>query len=356
MARLLSIEGHEAIRIDNGWLLASTQANAIATPNELPSTLKWITAIVPGTVALARAAAGTWNAGTPATLHGEDHWYRTSFQGLGKRTLRFHGLATLATVWLNGVVILSSRSMFVSHDIAVDLKGDNELVVCFRSLDHKLSEPWAAGRWRPRMIAPSSLRHVRTTLLGHMPGWCPQIDVAGPWRAIECMDSEAAAITCDVHANLVGTTGLVEVLVDGVGWPGSARIECANRSTELKADSSGILRARLEIPGVETWWPHTHGTPALHRVDLFVSGRRISLGRVGFRSIEVDKGAGGRGFGLVVNGVPIFCRGAVWSSADVAGLPESRDALEPWLQRAKEAGMNMLRVPGTGNAHYIGLD
>src|SRR5205085_11464747 len=71
---------------------------------------------------------------------------------------------------------------------------------------------------------------------------------------------------------------------------------------------------------------------------------RIDLGRVGFRTIERADLAGR--FELRVNGLPVFCRGASWTPADVLSLggtvAQNRDA----LQLARDAGMNMLRVAG----------
>jgi beta-mannosidase len=66
------------------------------------------------------------------------------------------------------------------------------------------------------------------------------------------------------------------------------------------------------------------------------------VARVGFRSVEnVDPSS----LDLVVNGVRVWARGAVWTPPGLlAGLPE--DPLET-VQLAAEAGMNMLRVPGT---------
>ncbi|WP_165644688.1 glycoside hydrolase family 2 protein, partial [Oharaeibacter diazotrophicus] len=105
------------------------------------------------------------------------------------------------------------------------------------------------------------------------------------------------------------------------------------------------VQASLAIPGVARWWPASHGEPVLHAVALETAAGRVDLGRVGFRTIERDPNA--RGFGLRVNGVPVFCRGACWTSADVAGLAATRETYAPLLRLAAEAGMNMVRVGGT---------
>ncbi len=62
----------------------------------------------------------------------------------------FRGLATLAEVWLNGRSILVSDNMFLAHEIDVDLAGDNELVIVFRSLDAELARRKGRARWRTR--------------------------------------------------------------------------------------------------------------------------------------------------------------------------------------------------------------
>ncbi|HEY8087866.1 MAG TPA: hypothetical protein VIF09_08475, partial [Polyangiaceae bacterium] len=96
------------------------------------------------------------------------------------------------------------------------------------------------------------------------------------------------------------------------------------------------------------WWPSTHGEPALHpvRIDVTVGGRTlaVNLGETGFRSVGLDRGEGR--FALRVNGVNVFCRGAVWTPLDVVGLHETGDSLDAALRSARDAGMNMLRLSG----------
>ena len=73
----------------------------------------------------------------------------------------------------------------------------------------------------------------------------------------------------------------------------------------------------------------------------------IELGRVGFRTIAMDRGPDGRGFGLVVNGEPTFCRGVCWTPLDLAGLSADRAAYRSALEQLRDAGINTIRIGGT---------
>jgi beta-mannosidase len=325
----------------DGWQLALTAPGSVNAPDALPSTLEWMAAIVPGTAAQALQAAGRWSLERPEPLHDKDIWYRARIRGDGARMLRFGGLATLAEVWLNGSKILTSDNMFLMHDVDVVLAGDNELVMVFRSLDRALAAKKGRARWRTRLVENNALRFVRTTLLGHMTGWAPAAHAVGPWRPIEFVD---AAPDADLHATLDGNDG---VLVVSLRARMSAKVTVAGKSVALSLASPGRFEGRVELPGIEKWWPHTHGAPALHRVQAEIDGTQVELGQVGFRSLAVDRGADGRGFTLIVNGQPVFARGACWSASDPVSLAGDRAALRPWLELARDAHMNMIRVGGT---------
>jgi beta-mannosidase len=70
----------------------------------------------------------------------------------------------------------------------------------------------------------------------------------------------------------------------------------------------------------------------------------IDLGRLAFREIEL---AEGDAFALRVNGEPVFCRGACWTTTDVVTLVGDEAAYRALLEMARDAGMNMLRIAGT---------
>jgi beta-mannosidase len=296
----------------------------------------WIAAPVPGTAAEALKLDAT----APTPLHDKDVWYRSRFAAEGRRLLRFEGLATFAEVWLNGVKILDSDNMFLRHDVEVALSGDNELLIAFRSLDKALEQRKGRARWRTKIVENNALRLVRTTMLGHMTGWQPPVHAVGPWRPIRLLDRD---LDVDLRATLDGDDGVLEV---SLRLDGEAEVVVGDRRAPL-VRRGGRLACTLRLPKIEKWWPHTHGTPTLHAVTLRTPGGGIDLGRVGFRSIAVDRDADGNGFALVVNGVKVFCRGACWSAADLVSLAGDRARLAPWLTLARDAHMNMVRVGGT---------
>lgn len=333
------------------WQLACTAPGAVARPGDLLPALDWIAAPVPGTAAQALRDVGRWTLERPLPLHDQDIWYRTRFGGNGPRVLRFCGLATVAEVWLNGRSILVSDNMFLTHDVEVELAGENELAIVFRSLDAELARRKKRARWRTALVADNGLRQVRTTLLGHMTGWQPAAHAVGPWREIEVLEKARPlrVESVEVRATLDGNDGLLAVTldVDCAGVRPAARLEIAGRSVPLAWSVEGRLEGAAHLPGVEKWWPHTHGTPFLYPARVIAGDVEVDLGRVGFRSIEVDRGPDERGFMLKVNGQALFARGACWSTADLVTLRGDRDTLAPWLRQARDANMNMIRVGGT---------
>ncbi|WP_249179418.1 glycosyl hydrolase 2 galactose-binding domain-containing protein [Burkholderia vietnamiensis] len=332
--------------------MLATPAGAVPAPSALPAGAAWIAAPVPGTVAQALAVAGRLD--EAASLDERDHWYRVELRGHGARLLRFHGLATLAQAWLDDTPILHSDSMFVTHDVRVTLAGQHTLFVCFRALAPHLRTARAArrARWRTRLAEPATLRTVRTSLLGHMPGWFPHHVPTGPWRPVDVLDPTEGTVPahCDLHARVDGDTGWLDAeLTFAAPLPDAfaARLSCGEHHATLERAGADRLLATVAVPNVRLWWPHTHGEPVLYDIALHVGAERIVLGATGFRTIEQHAGDDGNGFGLRVNGTPVFARGACWSSAAPLALHADDATYARLLGLARDAGFNMIRVGGT---------
>jgi beta-mannosidase len=366
MARARLIGSGAARPLGGAWSIAAVAPGRARTPADLEAlALDWIPCEGPVPAAAALRAAGRWDLDRPRDFDAEEWWYRCRFETSdpdARPRLRFEGLATVADVWLNGTHILHSESMFVAH--AVDagglLREENDLVLRFHALGPLLAARRPRPNWRTGLVAHQQLRWHRTSLLGRIPAWCPPVAPVGPWRPVLLEPASPLRVErADVRAVLDGDTGTARVSVLALGPAGDVlrggtlAVGEWVVPVELEHLAAGAvaLNATVRVPRVERWWPHTHGPQPLYPVwlslEMDAGAVDIDLGRVGFRALEVDRGPDGEGFGLAVNGIPVFCRGSCWTTLDVARLGadpgQYRSALEP----LRDAGMNMLRVGGT---------
>ena len=319
----------------------------------------WTAAAVPGTAAGALRDLGQWTWGDEdqALLDGSDWWYRCRFdapEGLleGPWQLDLDGLATVADVWLNDEHLLHSENMWVAHQLRVDrLEAHNMLLLRFAALAPLLARRRPRPRWRSLLLRSQNQRWYRTTLLGRVQGWAPSGAPVGPWRPVRLRrgGTEPFVAERSVHATCDGADGVVEIRLrlEGVEAGTEAELRVGDHrhaATVVDADGSTVLNATIRVPAAERWWPHTHGDQPLYRVGLTVDGIDLDLGTAGFRTVEVDRADGA--FTLSLNGVPIFCRGALWVPPDAVTLDSSRTALRTSLQLLADAGMNMVRIGG----------
>ena len=352
-------------RLDSGWHVVRTAAGAVTAPEQLDTFAHaWQDASVPGTVAAALRAAGGWDWTCTDNLDVSDWWYRCQFSAARaaeetSHILRLCGLATIADVWLNGEHLLHSENMFVEHAVEVTsrLRDQNELVIRCSSLSTELAKRRPRGRWRTWLAEPQQLRWFRTTFLGRMPGWSSSPQPVGPWRPVVLEQREHADIlSATVHPHVHGTTGVVDVAmtVRPIGQKAVTQCICTinGEQTTMPVNREGdvvTIQGQLRIADVQLWWPHTHGGQPLYDVTatLHIGEQSITvdLGRIGFRNVVLDQA--NAGFQLIVNDVPVFCRGACWSTVDVVGLTGTPDQYRDALTLARNAGMNMIRVGGT---------
>ncbi|HEY5188284.1 MAG TPA: hypothetical protein VII87_04565 [Solirubrobacteraceae bacterium] len=359
----MSSSAEQATELTGPWTLQRSLPDAHADPSTLPA--GGLAAIVPGTAAGALAQAGEWRLGDELDVDGHDWWFRTRFTAAAAATgedvvLALDGLATIAEVYLNGDLVLSSESMFAAHRVHVGpvLRGENELAICCRALTPRLAgRRRPRARWRTRLVAEGNLRFFRTMLLGRAPGFAPGPAVAGPWRPVRLERRAGPALaTRRLRTRITGGRGELELaLTLSRGQVRSAAVELEGAGERHRAElvvDGWDLSGSVSVPAVSRWWPHTHGDPVLYTATLIIeadAGRQqLALGRVGFR--ELDPHADGQPDGVCirVNGVPIFARGAVWTPRDLTAPHSRGPELRRALERVCAAGLNMLRVPGVG--------
>ena len=348
------------IALHDGWELTRLSPGICASPEQLAALSgDWHDATVPGTV----AGSLHKNIDAIGDYDSDDWWYRLNFEGPAKAPntcyrLCFEGLATLAKVWLNGTLILSSNNMFVGQrvDVTEVLGANNQLMILFQSLNAALEEKRPRPRWKTALVDQQNLRWFRTTLLGRIPGWTPPITPVGPWGPVvlECakgVDVSQVNLQTSAHGTVgyVKLHATVSVLTD---QPlGSARIRLGHDvyPLSLSVGDTTTIDGGVTLPEVPLWWPHTHGASQLVPWQLELSIDNdwfcVEQGSIGFKELVVDQADGRTQF--IINGVPIFCRGACWTTTDFLMLRGEPSKLRQTLELARDSGLNMLRVGGT---------
>jgi beta-mannosidase len=345
------LHGSGLTSIGGDWSVARVEPAEAASPDDLERLrVAWLPARVPGTVAGALRAAGRLS--EEQDLDASDFWFRGRVHVPAASLLHFHGLATLAEVWLDGERVLDSRNMFVAHSVPAPA-GEHALLMRFRSLGAALAEKRPRPRFRTRLTRSDRLRFFRTSLLGRMPGWSNRYPPVGPWRAIELEPKTSlCGAKLRLHTKVDSGQGVVhaELLLPERGAvPRKAVLRVGELETELLVGGQSSLSGVLHVPAPRLWWPSTHGEPVLHPVTLTLDAHDIcanfDCGRIGFRQLKLERDGGS--FRFRVNGVPIFCRGATWTPLDPLTLQATCDDYRAALQAVCAAGMNMLRLSGT---------
>ncbi|MGI8623151.1 MAG: glycoside hydrolase family 2 protein, partial [Solirubrobacteraceae bacterium] len=281
---------------------------------------------------VARGEPDDWRDGATGAGDEHDWWFRAPVDAPVDGELVFEGLATLAEVLVDGEPVARSETMWLPVRAPL-AAGTHEVRVVCRALAPRLAERRRPrARWRQQVAGDGNLRWFRTTLLGRAPGFAPGPPVVGLWRPAWFEAGEPRLAT---RARLDGDDGVLGMLSSA---PGTLRVD---DSTVALTAHGEAWAGEVRLPGVERWWPHTHGEPVLHEAVLEADGAVLATRRVGFRSLGAPSDLERDGLALRVNGVPVFARGALWTP-----VPEGEERAT--LERARDAGLNCVRLPGTG--------
>jgi beta-mannosidase len=365
----------------------------------------WLPASVPGGVHEALLAAGRIadpyfdrNEDAVRWVEERDWWYRTTIPATpsspgGRTLLVCQGLDTVVDLWLDGQPLGHTENMFrpATFDVTGRLEAGAELLICFRPPLAGLTPPAAASNLLRRLgdalaaIAPeegegaglmsptlplATLRRKATFSWGWDFG--PRLPSIGPWRPVEVVQESGAVLTghhvrtdrVDVERRTADLTVRVEAAQLQQDLRPVAEVELiapggklTSFTVPLVAEDAaagtlwGASSARVEQ--AEPWWTHDLGAQPRYQVIIRLHDGEQLLDEqrdlVGLRTIALDRSEdpeGGQHFRFVLNGVPIFARGAAWLPADMLVGSVSEARYRDLLTTARDGQMLMLRVWG----------
>jgi beta-mannosidase len=378
--------------IDKGWTFRLAPAGAQAGAHA--NAASWHSAAVPGTVhtdllnnkLIADPYVGAPEAGLQ-WIGLADWEYRTRFDvpssamTSARSDLVFAGLDTFAEVWLNGVRLLDADNAFRTWRVPVQGKlraHGNALRIVFRSPIAKLLPQVQAMPVKLAGNYPSPYgdepADAMTGNFVRKPGyhfgwdWGPRYVTAGISRPIvleswdtvriddlqlrqdrvsaERADIAAVASVDAVHAGAVALR-LWQTAPDG------KRTLAAQQRVTLQAGANRI-ELPLQVAHPQRWFPNGYGAQPLYRYRLELGDAGAAPAtleaRTGLRSIELrrEADAQGKSFYVVVNGIPVFAKGANTIPFDMFQPRVRKAQLRRVLQSAVDANMNMVRSWGGG--------
>ncbi|MFO7889193.1 MAG: glycoside hydrolase family 2 protein [bacterium] len=278
--------------------------------------------------------------------------------------LYFNGLDTYTDIFVNDSLVLKTDNMFREWRVEcrdILKQGENRIKIKFYSPVIKDSVKAS----RLSYTLPDNRVFTRKAPYHYGWDWGPRFVTMGIWRPVVLKAWNQAVIE-DLH---IYQKKLTENRAFLTAYFQIQAIRSLNVDISLinekintvLADSVFSLKEgnnkfdmNFSIPDPQLWWCNGLGEQYLYSVkgELKLHGKTIDTinERMGIRSVEIveEKDSVGSSFKVVLNGVPVFMKGANYIPQD-SFLPRvTKKRYENIIQAAVEANMNMLRVWGGG--------
>ena len=286
-----------------------------------------------------------------------------------KIALIFHGLDTYAEVFLNNQKIIESDNMFhpwTSDVKSILKKGENELLVHFASPINKVLPSLQSKDY----ILPADNDRIKNTspYTRKAPyhygwDWGPSFATSGIWRSVDLVGRgtwsvESAHIIQEKISKQSAELNLEMCVESSIDTKAELTIADDRSGVNIVSTVSiteGLndLRQHIVIKNPDLWWPAGHGDQNLYEFKVVLEtancSEQITI-RIGIRDFKIEqkKDKDGSSFTFIINGKPIFSKGANWIPADSFTSRLKKEDYYRLLDSAVKANMNTLRVWGGG--------
>ena len=376
-----SLGQNAVLALDKGWELRQVQAGQAAEEG-------WLPAKVPGDVHLDLLANKKIDDPFYRDNESKLQWiekasweYRSTFDVPATLFARknvdlvFDGLDAACDVSLNGVEVLKASNSFRVWRVAAKGNlhaGKNTLRIVFPSPITAAAEAAAGDPFRLKSKTEDKT-YIRKAAYEYGWDWGPRFVTSGIWRParLEAWDkvriADFAIRQRDVSKDVAHSNAEVEVEASMAG-PAKITVTYGLTTTRIPGlttsvsrivnlhSGSNVIDLPVEIRQPKLWYPAGYGDQPLYEFTAIVgAGTTVATAdsrkvKVGLRSIvlrrELDKW--GRSFELVVNGIPVFAKGADVIPFDSFPNRVTSADYRRILESAKNANMNTIRHWGGG--------
>jgi len=277
--------------------------------------------------------------------------------------LNVEGLDTIATIFINGQRAGQTNNMFLRYRLEVKpflVPGKNEIRIEIKSPEKEAIKEAAKLPYAvPYNQFPIQSPHrnlIRKTQCHSGWDWGPCLMVSGIYGDIYLGAGSTARIEF-VQVDQKHGKGFVDVEISCESFAitgGEAEFEVkldgqtVTKKIQLQAGLN-TCKAAVHISAPKLWWPNGYGKAHLYKLEVRVAGDTVEK-NIGLRTLEIQNQESDHGLSMtfVVNGIPIFAKGANWIPTDALPSRQTREVVEDILASAVQANMNMIRVWGGG--------
>jgi beta-mannosidase len=377
-------QNRQRFALDRPWELQQLPDDGMsAFEAEAPPTVQgaWLPATVPGDVHLDLLHDGKIPDPFYRDSEAKLQWiekagwqYRTTIQvtpavlSREHAELVFEGLDTACSVFLNGKRIAQPNNMF--RESRIDVKsnlhpGANELQIVFPAPMKAAEAVAAQDPWHDRTHTDPK-GYIRKAVYEFGWDWGPRFATSGVYRPawlevwddarihdvfVEQQSVSTAAAELDVHVDILASKETRINLGMSCGLSGVDQHQ--DRPVTL-APGHNVISFPIDITRPQLWYPSGYGAQPIYHfhISMKESGRETDSKdvRTGLRSVVLrrDLDKWGRSFEFVINGIPVFAKGADIIPFDSFPNRVTNEKYRQILQSAKDANMNMVRLWGGG--------
>jgi beta-mannosidase len=362
------------VQLDRGWEFRQM-------PSGQETANGWMPATVPGDVHLDLAANSKIpdpffrdNEARLQWIEKENWEYRLSFDATPAMLSRsnvelvFDGLDAAAQVYVNGSLVLNADNMFRTWRVPVKsfLKaGKNQLRVVFPSPIKAAAEAAARDPFR-QSSKTEEKTYIRKAAYEYGWDWGPRLVTSGIWRPVrlEAWDrvrvADFAIRQRDVSKEGAHVDAEVELEASAAS-DARVRVQYTDDDapvvTERKVSlhqGRNVIDIPIEIRKPKLWYPAGYGEQPLYEFTASVDTSAGPVGtrkiKAGLRSVSLHRQLDqwGRSFEFIVNGIPVFAKGANVIPFDSFPSRVTTEHYRRMLESARDANMNMIRQWGGG--------
>ncbi len=282
--------------------------------------------------------------------------------------LVFDGLDAAAQVYLNDAPVLEANNMFRVWRIPATAHlhaGKNVLRVVFPSPLKAAEAVASKDPWQPKTKTEPKT-YIRKAAYEYGWDWGPRFVTSGIWRPvrIEAWDkmriADFAIQQRDVSREVAHLDAAVEVEASSAGTANvQVQYSDAGKPVTLSAKADlhigrNVIDIPFEIRDPKLWYPAGYGDQPLYDFTAQIATGSAAVetrkAKAGLRSIVLrrDPDKWGRSFELVVNGIPVFAKGADVIPFDSFPNRVTTADYRRILESARDANMNTIRHWGGG--------